>query len=426
MMAVVRQRKRELIEKECAGLIEFIEPRHGLDTVGGNEHIKGELLEIARLIRSGDRARAPMGLLAVGPMGAGKTFVIKAFLKEAGLSGRRAEEFSLQVGRFDRGQPRTRAGDGQGDGADCAGHRRRRPQFRQRGDSDGGTGSRVIARLKEFMSDPENRGQVLFILMTNRPDKLDTDIKRPGRLDRKIPFFYAETPPNGRPSSAPFSGATTWRSNSPTPPCWTPASAGRLFERRSRSRCPARRRIRRTRRARRRRYAAAGAAAASGDAGAAGAGHRRLHATAGNAMVRYMEMLAVAETSRRSLLPQRFRSLSAVEVQDPARRTAASDPTLKEFLMFPLLANVSLDADQTIAATRLLLRIAHVDGAPDRRRGGADPLVLRSLPRRRHLAGFRQRCSRSGPVSSAGPSASRHSATWSSPSASWSPMPTAR
>jgi hypothetical protein len=28
-----------------------------------------------------------MGLLAVGPMGAGKTFVIKAFLKEAGLSG---------------------------------------------------------------------------------------------------------------------------------------------------------------------------------------------------------------------------------------------------------------------------------------------------------------------------------------------------
>jgi transitional endoplasmic reticulum ATPase len=33
-------------------------------------------------------------------------------------------------------------------------------------------------------------------------------------------------------------------------------------------------------------------------------------------MVRYMEMLAVAETSRRSLLPQRFRSLSAREVQE--------------------------------------------------------------------------------------------------------------
>jgi ATP-dependent 26S proteasome regulatory subunit len=29
--------------------------------------------------------------------------------------------------------------------------------------------------------------------MTNRPDKLDIDIKRAGRLDRKIPFLYAQT-----------------------------------------------------------------------------------------------------------------------------------------------------------------------------------------------------------------------------------------
>jgi transitional endoplasmic reticulum ATPase len=30
--------------------------------------------------------------------------------------------------------------------------------------------------------------------MTNRPDKLDIDIKRAGRLDRKIPFLYPQTP----------------------------------------------------------------------------------------------------------------------------------------------------------------------------------------------------------------------------------------
>jgi SpoVK/Ycf46/Vps4 family AAA+-type ATPase len=61
------------------------------------------------------------------------------------------------------------------------------------GEGDGGTGSRVIGRIKEFMSDTENRGRVLFILMTNRPDKLDVDIKRAGRLDRKIPFLYPQT-----------------------------------------------------------------------------------------------------------------------------------------------------------------------------------------------------------------------------------------
>ena len=30
--------------------------------------------------------------------------------------------------------------------------------------------------------------------MTNRPDKLDVDLKRAGRLDRKIPFLYPQTP----------------------------------------------------------------------------------------------------------------------------------------------------------------------------------------------------------------------------------------
>jgi SpoVK/Ycf46/Vps4 family AAA+-type ATPase len=30
--------------------------------------------------------------------------------------------------------------------------------------------------------------------MTNRPDKLDVDLKRAGRLDRKIPFLYVQSP----------------------------------------------------------------------------------------------------------------------------------------------------------------------------------------------------------------------------------------
>ena len=54
---------------------------------------------------------------------------------------------------------------------------------------DGGTSSRVIARLKEFMADTSHRGSVVFIMMTNRPDKLDADMKRAGRFDMKLPFF---------------------------------------------------------------------------------------------------------------------------------------------------------------------------------------------------------------------------------------------
>jgi SpoVK/Ycf46/Vps4 family AAA+-type ATPase len=50
-----------------------------------------------------------------------------------------------------------------------------------------------MARLKEFMSDTSHRGRIVFVMMTNRPDKIDADLKRPGRLDVKIPFFFPES-----------------------------------------------------------------------------------------------------------------------------------------------------------------------------------------------------------------------------------------
>jgi SpoVK/Ycf46/Vps4 family AAA+-type ATPase len=197
VLKVIHTRKREMIEKECAGLIEFIEPKHGLSSVGGHENIKHELMAIAKNLKEGETTLTPMGLLAVGPMGSGKTFVIKAFLKEAGLSAVALKNFrSKWVGSTEANLERVLAtvkamgpiaviidegdrsfGSGGGEGG------------------DDGTSSRVIARLKEFMAEPENRGQVLFVMMTNRPDKLDSDIKRPGRLDRKIPFFYCDTAP---------------------------------------------------------------------------------------------------------------------------------------------------------------------------------------------------------------------------------------
>ena len=60
------------------------------------------------------------------------------------------------------------------------------------GGGDGGVDSRVIAKLKEFMSDTTHRGRIVVVMMTNRPDKIDIDLKRPGRLDNKIPFFLPE------------------------------------------------------------------------------------------------------------------------------------------------------------------------------------------------------------------------------------------
>jgi len=199
VMDYVQVRKKELIEQECAGLIEFVESKHGLEAVGGMEEVKRELAKIAEDVKSGHAARTPKGLMFVGAMGSGKTFIAKCFSRSSGLPAVVLKNFRDRwVGSTEANLERvldTIKALGpiiliidEGDRAFGSAS----------GESDGGTSSRVIARIKAFMSDPANRGKVLFIIMTNRPDKMDVDLKRAGRIDRKIPLFYPE---NGMPKA---------------------------------------------------------------------------------------------------------------------------------------------------------------------------------------------------------------------------------
>jgi len=192
---LIARRKREILERECFGLIEFVEPEHGFEVVGGMDEVKKDLSIVAASIRDGQTTRVPMGILFTGPMGTGKTFVAEAFAKECGLTTIKMKNFrSKWVGATEGnlekilnviraiGQVVVIIDEGD------------RAFGNTDGEGDGGTSSRVIARIKEFMSDTSNRGRILFLVMTNRPDKLDVDLKRAGRLDRKIPFLYCQTP----------------------------------------------------------------------------------------------------------------------------------------------------------------------------------------------------------------------------------------
>jgi SpoVK/Ycf46/Vps4 family AAA+-type ATPase len=44
------------------------------------------------------------------------------------------------------------------------------------------------------MSDTRNRGRIIWVFATSRPDLLEVDLKRQGRLDVHIPLFPPETP----------------------------------------------------------------------------------------------------------------------------------------------------------------------------------------------------------------------------------------
>lgn len=190
----VRAKKKEIIESECAGLIEFVSPRHGLDSVGGMREAKEYMRDIAETIRQGNREEAPMGILICGPVGTGKTFLAECFAKDCGLNVVEFKNFR------DKWVGSTEANLEKIlyllqtlapivvliDEADAA-------LGTREADGDSGVNQRVFSKIAAAMSDTENRGRILWILMTSRPDRLPIDLKRQGRCEEHIALFYPET-----------------------------------------------------------------------------------------------------------------------------------------------------------------------------------------------------------------------------------------
>ncbi len=65
---VFRSLKKRLLERQCRGLLEFIEPRWTLDTVVGHEAAKARLRQDAALLKRGALDSLPMGYLLCGPV----------------------------------------------------------------------------------------------------------------------------------------------------------------------------------------------------------------------------------------------------------------------------------------------------------------------------------------------------------------------
>ena len=186
--------KKEFIEAEAYGLLEFIETEYNLDMVAGHTNAKVHLRQAARALKSGRRDVLPMGYLVSGPVGTGKTFMITCFAGEIGIPMVKLKNFRSQWQGVTEGNLEKILHLLQAmtpvavmiDEADAAlGDRDAQ--------GDSGVSARVFGQIASFMSNPSHRGRVIFFLVTARPDLMPVDLKRQGRAEEHLALFYPDT-----------------------------------------------------------------------------------------------------------------------------------------------------------------------------------------------------------------------------------------
>ena len=144
----------------------------GLDAVAGHEGVKALLWETARALAQGRLDVVPMGYLICGPVGTGKSLIVRCFAKEIGIpvvellnfrskwQGQTEGNLERILGLLDAIGPVAVVVD-EADAALGA---------RETSGEDSGVSERVFASLAAFMGDTRRRGKVVWFLMTSRPD----------------------------------------------------------------------------------------------------------------------------------------------------------------------------------------------------------------------------------------------------------------
>jgi len=187
--------KKQLVEKDCNGLIEFLESTRTLDDISGQEKVKAWLRQDIALWQKNDIAALPKGYLLCGPVGTGKTFMVECLAGEARVPVVKLKNFRDKwVGSTEGNLERIfRLLQALGrcyvfvDEADQAIGRR------DSSSGDSGISGRIYSMLAEEMGSSTSRGKLIWILASSRPDLIEVDLKRPGRVDVKIPLFPTTT-----------------------------------------------------------------------------------------------------------------------------------------------------------------------------------------------------------------------------------------
>ncbi|MDR3160483.1 MAG: AAA family ATPase, partial [Spirochaetaceae bacterium] len=190
----LRQKKKEIIENEAAGLLEFMETAYDLSSVSGHDFVKKRFKNAARAIKMGRLDVLPMGYLLAGPVGTGKSFMVSAFAAEIGIPMVKFRNFrskwqGVTESNLEKVLNILKSMSPVAvmiDEADAfLGDRNQ--------DGDSGTSNRVFAQIASFMGNTEYRGKIIWFLITCRPDLIPIDLKRQGRAEEHLALFYPDT-----------------------------------------------------------------------------------------------------------------------------------------------------------------------------------------------------------------------------------------
>ena len=182
--------KKQIVQAESQGLVDFMQSSLTLDAVQGHDAVKAWLRQDIALWKSGDVNALPKGYLLSGPVGTGKSFLVQCLAGEASVPVVKLKNFRDRwVGSTESNLERIfRLLRALGrcyvfiDEAD-------QTLGKRESGGDSGVSGRVYSMIAEEMSDPANRGRILWVLASSRPDLIEVDLKRPGRVDVKIPLF---------------------------------------------------------------------------------------------------------------------------------------------------------------------------------------------------------------------------------------------
>ena len=191
---LIKEKKQEILEMEFGDRIKVKVPKWGFNYFGGKDYLKQHMLEIRDNIVNGVERRAPMGILASGPPGTGKTFFFECWAYECGFNFVEiANPRSMWVGQSEEIAEKIFAAlddlapvivvEDEADQSET-------PRDTPNGDS--GVSNRLRQMKFKFTSDPSRRGKVIWVRISNRSDLIDAAYKREGRSDDTIPFLMPE------------------------------------------------------------------------------------------------------------------------------------------------------------------------------------------------------------------------------------------